>query len=543
MRNFTVLTFFRVILLLCMTTTQVYAQTSKEIEQPISKKSLKGFLDNIQKDEQGQIHITYKTKAGKKDEVIYERYSFDNDLNFAGVTDIVEEKEVHPGFEREGYYAFVGGNTSFDVLSQKLKIQKVKYNYQWNYKHQRYEVKSYKRLDVIKPKNDNGKVYLGCAAYRSYDYEKNGLFILAKSDNKGENTDTYQILLFDNYLNLKEKALNLKSGYTLVFCEYLDTDEVVAIFAPNKGSSNPAQYVYFRMDLSGNELSRIEFTAPKSAVIISAAYEQNGHVYFFGTSGKKDDPFNSIYSEYSPIFNPGYTGLGRNNVDFKWQKSLNSDMENFHILKFSNRAIEFASSTPVKSFKEKFVTAPKDKGASPYKGKRFEIFDFLVTDAGDYLISGQLTDRTRLGEQLVESYEDVLCFHFDKVGNLKAQYGMGKVSNDKKSAIFSNNQDLVLSADGKSLYWVMYEVKGTKGYESFLDAYYSNPTFYPRYYPRITKIDLTAHTMSPASIPGNGKYFLKRGKNQFFDPNTRSITYIGNDEKYKMIWLSRVTLP
>ncbi|HEY8403031.1 MAG TPA: hypothetical protein VIK71_00345 [Flavobacteriales bacterium] len=544
MRMFITRVVFLASLFVWITPTQVVCQTSIETNQPISKKSLKGFLDNIQNDENGHIHITYKTKGGKKDEVIYERYSFDNNLNFVGTFDIKEEKEAYPPMEREGFYAYVGGTTSFDVLSQKLKIQKVKFNYQWNYKNQRYEVKSVRTLDIIKPRNDDGKVFHGCAAYYSNDYNKSGLFILAKSTSKNSENDTYQILLFDDQLMLKEKALNLQSGYTLVYCEQLPNDEVVAIFAPNKGSADPSRYIYFRLDLEGNELSRIEFNAPKAAVIISAAHEQDGYVYFFGTSGKKsNNSFDQVYSEYSPIYNPGYTGLGRNLVDFKWQKALNTEMENFHIFKFSNRAFEFASSTPVKEFKQKFITAPKDKGASPYNGKRFAVYNFLVTEEGDYLISGQLTDRTRLGDQLVEAYHDVLCFHFDSKGNLKAQYGIGKASNNKKNIIFGNDQDLILSADGKSLYWVMYEVKGVKGYESFMDAYNGRVTFYPRYYPRITKIDLASNTMGAILVPGEGKYFLKRGKNRIWDADTRSITYIGNDEKYKAIWLSRVNMP
>ncbi|MBK8874994.1 MAG: hypothetical protein IPN13_14170 [Bacteroidetes bacterium] len=104
--------------------------------------------------------------------------------------------------------------------------------------------------------------------------------------------------------------------------------------------------------------------------------------------------------------------------------------------------MEFATNSPVSDFKSKFKTAPGDKGATPYNGKRFYIENFFVTPADEYLIAGQLSAKVNMGSgNIVDSYEDLVCFHFSKDGVLKAPYGLGKLNNDKKSEIFSMQQN------------------------------------------------------------------------------------------------------
>ena len=58
--------------------------------------------------------------------------------------------------ERTSFYAYVGGSSSFDALSMKLKINKRVQLKKWNYEKQRYEVKKTLSDETIKPKNDDG---------------------------------------------------------------------------------------------------------------------------------------------------------------------------------------------------------------------------------------------------------------------------------------------------------------------------------------------------------------------------------------------------
>ena len=104
-------------------------------------------------------------------------------------------------------------------------------------------------------------------------------------------------------------------------------------------------------------------------------------------------------------------------------------------------------------------------------------------------------------------------------------------------------QNFYVSADGSKVYWELYEIKGMRGYESFLDALNGNQTLYPLYFPRIVTIDLAASKLSPVLALGQGKYFLRRDFTSQYDKSERSITYIGHDEDYKKLWLGKLMIP
>lgn len=161
------------------------AQDFKENQEPLSKNSLKGYLYDITRGDDGTSYITYKIRANKKSEdVLFEEYSFDKDLKFLGNKDVKEKKESYEDKEVTGFTAFVGGTTSFDVLSMKLKIQKVVALKKWNHEKQLFVTKKIISRENIKPRNDNGKVYLGYAAYESSSDDNSDLFVLAKAESK-----------------------------------------------------------------------------------------------------------------------------------------------------------------------------------------------------------------------------------------------------------------------------------------------------------------------------------------------------------------------
>src|SRR6185295_10512761 len=114
-----------------------------------------------------------------------------------------------------------------------------------------------------------------------------------------------------------------------------------------KGAADVSQYVYYRFDITGNQKNKAEFKSPASALLLTASHEQDGNIYFFGSSLNSTDPFEGVFSEYAPIYNPGYNEGGLNKLDFKWRKSLDEKMEKFHLLKFTGNDLAFASSTPI----------------------------------------------------------------------------------------------------------------------------------------------------------------------------------------------------
>jgi hypothetical protein len=534
---------FTMIGLFAMISIALNAQEFSEAVQPLSGMALKGYMYNVSKDEAGNSNITYKMKVDKKSEAVsFEKYSFDKDLKFTGTTEVQETKVQKEDKERTYYFANVGGSTSFDVLSMKLKLNKVVRLLTWNHDKQRYVTKKTISNETIKPKNDAGKVYLGYASYFSDDDAKSDLFVLAKNDTKDKAVaDKFCILQFSSNLELKEKTLDLTGSYSLVYCEQLANEDVVMVFAPKKGAADASKYVYFRFDIEGNQKIKTEFASPASALAITGSFDKEGNVYFFGTSIKSAKPFEEVFNEYAPISSPGFSQGGNNYADLKWRNSINETMDNFHFLKFTGDKLDFTSTTPVADFKSKFKTAPDDKGATAYKGKKFFIESFFVTAADEYLVAGQLSSKVNMGDaNIVDAYEDIICFHFDKSGNLKAQYGIGKMNNDKKSEIFEMAQDFFPSSDGISLYWELMEVKGTKGYASFMDAYNGNSSFYPLYFPRIVKIDLSNTTLGEVKVMGGEKYFLRKNFTSQFDKSENSITYLGHDESWKNLWIGKV---
>lgn len=515
-----------------------YAQEFKESVQPLSDKAQKGQMYEVNKDDKGNSNITYRMKLDKKSEVVsYEQYSFDKNLKFINTSDIQVNKENKPDMERTYYGAYVGG-TGVAALRVTLKLNKDVALETWNQKKQRYQVKKWLSSETIKAKNDDGRVYIGYASYSSNDINKSNVFVIAKTETKDKAlADKFSILLFDDKLELKDNPIDLNGSYSLVYSSMLENEEIVMVFAPN-GGSDVSKYVYFQYDIEGNLINKVEFKSPASALLISAAYDQGGNVYFFGTSIKSNDAFEKVFSEYVPIYNPGAKAAsmeGNNKMDVKWRKCLDDKMDNFHFLKFSGNQLAFASTTPVEDFKAKFKTAPGDKGASIYKGKKFQLQKFYVTSSGDYLVTGQLsgwmTQKNGNSIDIIDSYKDIVCFQIDKNGNIKAQYGIGKVNDDKASEIFSMEQNFYPSSDNKTIYWELWEVMGDK------DWFTGNITRV--FFPRIVKIDLSNSTLSAIQSMGGGKYYLRESK---YDEQEKSILYIGNDLKGKNLWVGKAQL-
>lgn len=518
------------------------AQEVLENVQPLSNKARKGYLYDATKDNNGNTDVIFKMKIDKKsDAVAFEKYSFDKSLKFISSSDTQEKKAIISDRETTSLYAYVGGSSSFDVLSMKLKINKVVALKTWNYKKQQFETKKIISDETVKFKNDNGKTYKGYAAYNSFKDAKQNLFCLTKIDAKDKAVaDQFMILLIDENLEFQEKPVGLNGSYSLVFCEQLKNENIAMIFAPNKGAGDISKYVYFQFDINGNQVNKCEYKSPAPAMLITSFYEKDNSVYFFGSSTEEKVTFDKAFHEYAPIVNPGAPS---SYLAMKWEKSSAEKMDNFHILRFTENKNDFSTTTPVAEFKSKFKTAPGDKDASVYKGKKFLIENFFVTKSDEFLVTGQISSTVMIGSANKEtSYEDIICFHFDKNGNLKAQYGIGKMNDDKKSMLFQMYQNFYPSLDGKSIYLELMEVKGMKGYASFSDAYNGNATFSAHYFPRVTKIDLDNNSLSPIKVLGSGKYFLNDSYSRQFDEKENSVLYVGMDKDYENLWVGKMIM-
>ncbi len=518
------------------------SQTIKESVQELSGQAAKGMLDKAKLSSNGNLMLTYKMKTDKKSDVIaYEDYVFDRELNFKGIEPDKNDKQKRQNEQSSMITANVGGTTSFSVLSMKLNLQKEVWETNWDYGQQLYRVGKTLSREVVKPKNSEGK-YKGYAAYPN---ENDGsLFIIAsaETENKKEGLK-YLALYVDKDLNLKETAFPVTGKYALVYCGTLTSGNIFAVLAPEKSGAEASKYIYLEYLANGDLKYNTTFTAPATAMAIMD-YELKGDaVYFIAGSAKKAASYSDVFESYAPIQNPG----GRSGESFQMEKYAkkiyDEDFENFHLLKFENGNLVMAGTTPVSMFKSKLKTPPSQRKGTSYNGKKLAIESFTVTPSGEYLVAGQLEDKKLVGNSIQYFYYDIVCLHFDANGNLKAQYSVDKINDDKKSEMFPSQQKFFFSADGSKAYWELLEVKGTKGYDSFIDAYNGNSRIISNYFPRIAEVNFSQNTVSDFKVLGsNGKFLLYKYQSFLFDETTKTRFYIGHDEDYKKLWVAKYVM-
>src|SRR5690606_23273949 len=99
----------------------------------------------------------------------------------------------------------------------------------------------------------------------------------------------------------------LNGNYSLVYSgELLDSGNVFAIFAPNKGAANTSAYVYIEVTKQGNIVYNSTFNAPSPAMAVMGHYQSGDQVYMIAGSVKKATSFDSEFSMFAPINNPNY---------------------------------------------------------------------------------------------------------------------------------------------------------------------------------------------------------------------------------------------
>ncbi|MBS4043145.1 MAG: hypothetical protein KGZ59_04960 [Chitinophagaceae bacterium] len=514
---------------------------SKSVITDLSKSATKGLLDDVVLENNGNIRVTYKMKVDKKsDEAKFEDYVFDNNLNFKGIEPYKvpnEPKVVKPDYNLTSLAAYVGGSNSFNVLSMTLKFEKEVWERKWNTKNQKYDWGKRLSKETVKMKDSDGK-YRGFANYPNDD--DGSQFVFASLESKSDD-DAFVALYATNDMNIKETKLTLSGSYSLAFCGQLKNTNVFAIFAPNKGNSN-SKYVFYEFTNKAELVASYEFSTPSPNLAITDFFEEKGNIYLLGGSTKDNDPYNKVFTSYAPIDNPGYS-TSKNAQMFKYEKSIrNNDFDNFHFIKLSNQSIGFISSIPVKLLKSKIKTPPAFKKGVAFNGNKFMFQNYVITPNNEFLITGQLYEAKieNGGTSIANKYAEVVCLHLNSNGELITQYCVDKVNDDSKSEYFRNKQNFILSSDGNTMYWEILEVKGTKSYDSWIDAYLGNKSLTGNLFPRIGKIDLKNASLSDFENFGNdGKYLLYKYNTSIISPDKKTYYYFGHDEDYEKLWVSK----
>jgi hypothetical protein len=519
----------------------VKAQKANETSQPLSKKATKGMLVDAAVSEDGSVKVTYKMKVNRKsDEVTYEDYVFDKGLVFKGVQPTSENKQKKEDQKVKTLAAFVGGTNSFNVLSMSLNLQAEEWERIWDYDKQTYKWGKRLSKDAVKPRNSESK-YRGFAAFPNDD--EGTISVIASYDQKGDD-DQFVMLYISNDLSLKETKVPVKGSYSLVYCGLRNSGNIFAIFAPNKGEATTKKYVYSEFTNKGDLVTSQDFESPSSNMAVMDYRDIDGNLYLCAGSTDSKDAFNEVFSSYAPISNPGYSTAANRQMDKYEKRVFGTDFDYFHLLRITEGKLAFASTTAIRDFKTKVMTPPSQKKSHPYKGKKFSIENFAIAPNGDFLVTGQLQEKktTNKGSSYEYRYTDLVCLHFDKVGNLKTQYAVEKINNDRESEVFQSMQNFFFSADGSKAFWEIMEVKGTKGYSSFVDAYNGNKTFTANYFPRVAAIDLNSAKLGDFTVLGNeGKFLMYPYHSFLMDEKTKTRYYLGHDDDYEKVWVGSYT--
>jgi hypothetical protein len=293
---------------LLLSYTILHSQSPKETTQPLSKPAQKGWLDNASLKD-GSIVLSYAMKIEKKsDQLNYEDYVFDQQLNFKGMQPGKEAKQNKPDIKKTVLRPIAGGSNSFNVLSQKLSIVRGEGILSWDYKRQRYEVDKILSSDKVKMKNGEDR-YDGFVSYTM----ENGAFIIASFDPGKNASEQFVALFVDDNMNVKETPITTGGNYSLVFSGIRKSGNPFVIMAPKNKMPDIKQYVYAEFTGTADLVKRTNFTSPSPNMMVMNYDDHNGDLYLFGASTKSVDAYEEEFTDWATIENPqmGFSRQGQ----------------------------------------------------------------------------------------------------------------------------------------------------------------------------------------------------------------------------------------
>jgi len=209
-------------------------------------------------------------------------------------------------------------------------------------------------------------------------------------------------------------------------------------------------------------------------------------------------------------------------------------------LKLSGNKLAYLTTTPTGTLQSKKVVPPSVKKAPKTEFSRFSIQAFDVFDNGDMMVTGQRKVIITLNGTSKWAYEEVTCFHFDKTGNLRAEYCIEpQLATAKEDKIFPMTQIFLVSEDKSQVYWIMYEPEGISGYANFWAAYNGNKTIYAGFQPVIMKIDLSTAKIGDPELPLGKEYLVYSDYPLLIKPNSTEGIFMGHTRKGDIIGLSK----
>lgn len=511
---------------------KIEAQNTYEI----TGKAKRGALGHVEYDQNTGVYtLVYVTKSNDK-MAKFQIYTFDRDFKFLKmVEDEVEfekAKTKYTWFKYNGELYSVTGNYVEPNLVGTLVLKKKKITYKYDWLLLGYH-KTVDILEKVKPKTDDGRklFYLKHAE----DDRTGEIYVLCgvkpnTKDVQDDKAAAYRhfmdihMLKFNTDLDLVadipvkfDYPQQIAFGSTLVKMYEDDPDNpgisgIVFVTVPQGGPgmnkfADPKMnnYTYLRFSTEGAPVlkDRISFESPAIYWRMDELVSMNDAIYIFGVSAPgKEKYYNMITSV--------------------------TKFKGVQLMKVANGKVEYLTETNLEDFEAKIKYPPGQKKIEAYEGKKFHFANYYAAENGDFFVMGQKFDESKEGNK----YKDVLTFHFDNKGVLKAQYAVDLLESNQYSKAAGCPQELVDA--GKSMYWLLMEIKGVTMW---------NPK--PLTYPRIGKIDMAAGSI------GELQAFGKIEKNDYYlDPKYpflqtdggNKIVFFGSDKSGKVIWFCRVAL-
>lgn len=548
---------FLLLLLLGSSLVSNAQQLSKEGTHVISKKANKGYLYEPTVDEaKNEVTMTYVTKAtGRKAK--FEIYKFDMDFTFKGM----EESEV-PLEKIKGFKADKGEEYSVEAVTVEpnmlgtLILKSKTYKRKWNWFWGGYDTKV-SFGEKIKPKSDDGGKFQYIA--HSEQQESGNILIFAGDKGTGlgnalKMTTEIHILRFDHDLNkISDNLLKFDYPQTVVAVNTDDQDDdndkdndVLLLFAPMGGkaykkSADPVatNYTFVRVGKDGNVKERVS-VASKAGIFNGNMFVTIGDdVLIMGATGEKtDDYFDEKFA--APV----------NMRDDEVEKFK---AKGFQVVKISKGKTEFVSNNTLEDFDKKSQSPPSQKKNPEYTGRKFKVADIKLLSNGDILLAGQKYTKAKGGGHVMKfgnlgslgggsgggaEYEDIIMMHFGGNGVLKASYGVRREENDKEAKSSPNNQLIMESKDGKSVYWTIMEMKGWRQEKELGESKYKFLM-----YPNVSKIDVASAKIGDFVQMGQGKsdYYVNN-KYPSLPIGKGQIVFLGENKSGKTLWFAKMPL-
>jgi hypothetical protein len=516
----------------------------------ISRASKRGNLAGLDYDYGAKTYtLTYFT-GQKRNTFKYEQYVFDNNFNLVSDNEFEEEaekmKKKFKWFKFKGEEYVVEGNTVENNMMGTLVLRKRKITYKYQFLLGGYNRKV-EVLEKVKPKTDDGTKFM--LITHAEDDMTGDLFVLAsvkaKMSAKGnEDVGAIKLLKFNSNLDLvKSTDLDFPFVQTLAFGRVIERQNpddpeapgvagLVFIFAPSNimgkklADPNNNNFTYVRMDDQGKVVERFNFNSPASYWRIDEMIGNNGDYYFYGPALAGRDKY----------FNEGAgSRFGGGEVKFKAVQ----------LMKVSGGKMAYLTETDLEEIKSKQQFPPSQRKTPDYNGREFGIRSYNFAPNGDLIILGQNYDKNKDG--FINRYEDVLGFHFDANGKLRAQYGLdtkekgvivdynytngiGYYTVTKITSVYAAPQALIPGKDD-DLYWILQEVKGQNKDGQLLT------------YPRMGKINMKNNTVTDLKTFGKGEGYYLDPKYPFLETDkAESVVFFGSDKGGRELWFARVKL-